>query len=242
MIDGPAAVIIPAAGAGRRMGGVRKQYLELNGEPVLLHTLRPFLRHPAVRWIVVALPAEDVEEPPGWLGQVDPRVRLVAGGAERADSVRRALAVVPEEAALVLVHDAARPLVTRALIDATLATADERTGAIAALRIPDTVKRADTDGVVVETLDRGELWRAQTPQVFPRRMLIDAYAALDQAADGEGTGERAGGASPTDEAAVVERIGARVRIVPGDAANLKVTEPSDVAVASALLAGRAGGP
>lgn len=102
-----AAVVVPAGGSGRRMGGVRKQFLELAGEPVLAHALRPFLAHPAVEWVVVALPESDLAEPPAWLTGLDPRVRLVAGGAERGDSVRHGLEAVPDEADVVLVHDAA---------------------------------------------------------------------------------------------------------------------------------------
>jgi 2-C-methyl-D-erythritol 4-phosphate cytidylyltransferase len=167
MIDGPCAVVIPAAGSGRRMGGVRKPWIELDGEPVLLRSLRPFLEHPRVRWVVVALRREDVEAPPSWLVDLDPRVQLVVGGDERSTSVMRALDQVPEEAAVVLVHDAARPLVTRALIDRTLAAIGDHTGAIAALPMSDTVKRV-VSGRVVETPDRAELYRAQTPQGFRR--------------------------------------------------------------------------
>ncbi|HUF13827.1 MAG TPA: 2-C-methyl-D-erythritol 4-phosphate cytidylyltransferase [Longimicrobiales bacterium] len=222
------AVVIPAAGSGRRMGSVRKQYLELAGEPVLLRTLRPFLAHPSVRWIVVALPEADVAEPPAWLRDLDARVTLIAGGDERAESVRRALDSVPEEADVVVVHDAARPLVTRTLIDRTLASVTKEQGAIAALPIGDTVKRVGKDGVIEGTPDRGRLWRAQTPQAFPRALLLEAY----RAAAAVGTIEA------TDDAAVVERNGGRVVVVDGDPENLKVTEPADVIIATALLGRR----
>jgi 2-C-methyl-D-erythritol 4-phosphate cytidylyltransferase len=227
----PVAVVIPAAGSGRRMGGVRKQFLELAGEPVLLRTLRPFLAHAAVRWIVVALPERDVAEPPAWLRDLDPRVTLVPGGDERADSVRRALERVPEEAAIVIVHDAARPLVTAGLIDRTLARVTEEQGAVAAIPIADTVKEVGEDGVIVATPDRGRLWRAQTPQAFPRGLLVEAYRAW-------GADDAAGARGATDDAAVVEASGGRVVVVDGDPENLKVTEPADVIVAAALLARR----
>jgi 2-C-methyl-D-erythritol 4-phosphate cytidylyltransferase len=109
------AVVIPAGGAGRRMGGVSKPLLELRGEPALAHCLRPFLERSDVHWIVVALPPELHDAPPGWLAG-DARVRTVAGGAERGDSVRLGLAQVPAEADVVLVHDAARPLVSSAVV------------------------------------------------------------------------------------------------------------------------------
>jgi len=217
-------VVIPAGGSGRRMGGLRKQYLELAGEPVLLRALRPFLEHPSVAAVVIALPADDAALPPEWLRDVDERVRLVAGGAERADSVRRALEQVPETIRRVLVHDAARPLVTRQVIDRTLAAVAEGQGAIAAVRIADTVKEVDAQGGIVATRDRSRLWRAQTPQAFPRDLLVAAYRAAAE----EGMGA-------TDDAALVERIGGRVVVVDGDVANLKVTTPADVAIAEALL-------
>lgn len=225
MRDGSVAVIVPAAGLGRRMGNVRKQYLELDGEPVLMRTLRAFLDHPRVRWIVVALPAADVDDPPEWLSGLDPRVTLVAGGAERTDSVRHALERVPAEADIVAVHDAARPLVTRAVIDRALDAVSETQGAVAAIPIVDTVKLVDAAGVIEHTPDRGRLWRAQTPQAFPRAMLAAAHEAA----------VRAGGVPATDDAALVERNGGRVVVVEGDAENLKVTESADVIVAETVL-------
>jgi len=226
MIEGPCAVVIPAAGSGRRMGGVPKPWIELDGEPVLLRSLRPFLEHPRVQWVVVALRKEDIETPPKWVSDLDRRVTLVIGGEERASSVMRALEHVPEEAAVVLVHDAARPLVTRELIDRTLAAVSEHQGAIAALPMADTVKRV-VAGKVVETPDRAELYRAQTPQAFPTRLLRDAYRAAALL-----------GRLGTDDASVVERFGGHVAVVEGDPDNIKVTEPGDVAVATTLLARR----
>src|SRR5690625_3864478 len=176
--DGRVAVIVAAGGAGRRMegtgGGVRKQYLELRGEPLILHSLRPFLTHPEVGAIVIALPPEDLEEPPAWLTELDPRIELVAGGEERGDSVRNALARVPEKAKIVLVHDAARPLVDRATIDRTIEAAGRGVGAIAAIPLTDTLKEVDDEGRITSTPDRSRYWRAQTPQAFPRDLLIDA--------------------------------------------------------------------
>ncbi|HEY8484844.1 MAG TPA: 2-C-methyl-D-erythritol 4-phosphate cytidylyltransferase [Longimicrobiales bacterium] len=224
------AVVVPAGGAGRRMGGVRKQYMELAGEPLLLHTLRPFLAHPAVEWVVVALPAEDVPRPPAWLVDLDPRVRWVAGGEERGDSVRLALEAVPEEADLVLVHDAARPLVTREVIDRAIAAASEGVGAVAAVPVTDTIKEVDAEGRIVATPERSRLWRAQTPQAFPRAMIVDAYRRA--AADGF---------RATDDSTLVEHYGGTVVVVEGAPENLKVTGPLDLVVAEALLRARRGG-
>jgi 2-C-methyl-D-erythritol 4-phosphate cytidylyltransferase len=218
-----AAAVVPAGGAGRRMGrdGVRKQYLELDGEPILLRALRPLVEHPSIEWVVVALPAEDADDPPFPLPD---GVRAVAGGAERGDSVRRGLAAVPEAADVVLIHDGARPLLTTDVVSRTLAAVSADAGAIAALPVADTLKRVDEDGAIAGTVDRRGLWRAQTPQAFPRRLIVEAY---ERAA-----AERI---EATDDAALVERFGGRVVVVVGDARNLKVTRPEDLPMAELLL-------
>ncbi len=223
-----AAVVIAAGGAGQRMGGVRKQYLELHGEPVLVHALRPFLAHPAIGWVVIALPAADLAEPPAWLTGLDPRIQLVAGGADRGDSVRRALEAVPEAAEVVLIHDAARPLVELEIIDRALAAALAGSGAVAAVPLTDTIKEVDVGRRIVATPDRRRYWRAQTPQAFPRRLLLDAYhRAL------------ADNFEATDDAALVEHYGGTVVVIEGAPENLKVTTPTDLIVADALLRARA---
>ncbi len=216
-----AAAVIPAGGAGLRMAGdVRKQYLALEGKAILLHALRPFLEHPSVEWVVVALPSEDLRDPP----VVFPGgVILVEGGEERGDSVRRGLEAVPAEADVVAIHDAARPLLTGAVLDRTLRVAADGVGAIAAVPVADTLKRVD-HGVVVETVDRRSLWRAQTPQAFPRAMIMDAYRRAE-----------ADGVRGTDDAALVERYGGRIEVVEGDVRNLKVTRPADLELARRLL-------
>jgi len=224
-----AAVIVPAAGSGRRLGGVRKAYLELAGEPLLVWALRPFLAHPAIEWAVVALPAEDAAEPPSWLVLLDPRVRVVAGGAERTDSVRAALAAVPPECDVVLVHDAARPLVTGDVVERVLAAVSAGTSAIAAVPVEDTVKEVEPDGGIARTLERGRLWRAQTPQAFPRALLAEAHRSA-----------LADGVVATDDAALVERLGARVIAVQGSPENFKVTGPLDLPLAEAILRRRDG--
>ncbi len=223
------AVVIAAGGAGRRMGGaigVRKQYLELAGEPVLARALKPFLWHPWVEWAVVALPPDDAAAPPAWL-TADGRVSVVAGGAERTDSVRAALEAVPEEADVVLVHDAARPLVKRKLIDRVLAAVVGGAGAIPVVPVDDTIKEIDAEGRVVATLDRARLRRVQTPQAFPRALLLEAHRRA--LADGVGA---------TDDAALVERIGGTVVAVEGLPENLKITGPRDLLVAEAMLRSR----
>lgn len=227
MTPGEAArvsVAIPAAGSGSRMGGVRKQYLELAGQPVLLRALRPFLARPDVVGVAVALPEDDCGEPPDWLSGLDPRVRLVPGGETRRDSVWAALQALPEVAGVVVVHDGARPLVDPEVIEACVGAARTGVGAVAGNLAVDTLKRVDEDGQVIDTPDRSELWHAQTPQAFPRALLLDAYArALEE------------GWPATDDAAVVERAGGTVVMVPSPASNLKVTRMEDLALAELLL-------
>lgn len=208
------------------MGGVRKPFLELAGEPVLVHALRPFLREPRVVAVVVALGAEDAADPPAWLTGLDDRVAVVSGGASRGDSVRLAIAALPDDVDVIAVHDAARPLVTDDVVSACIDKAASGTGAVAGAPAIDTMKRVDGDGVIVATPDRADLWHAHTPQVFPADLLRAAYTATDGVA--------------TDDAALVEDAGGRVCMIDDGGWNLKVTRPGDVAVAEAIVRERAG--
>ncbi|MFW6201561.1 MAG: 2-C-methyl-D-erythritol 4-phosphate cytidylyltransferase, partial [Gemmatimonadota bacterium] len=222
-----AAVVVPAGGAGRRMGGERKPYLELGGEPVLVHALRPFLERPEIGLAVVALPSADADAPPAWLTGLDARIEVVAGGRERSDSVRNALEVVPEAADVVLIHDAARPLVSAAVVDRVLRRAceglAEGVGVIAAIPAADTIKEVDAAGRILRTPERSSLRRAQTPQAFPRGVIVEAHRRA-----------REDGIGATDDAALVERCGGTVVVVDGEPENLKVTTPADLAMAEAL--------
>lgn len=216
------AAVLPAGGVGLRMGaGVRKQYIELAGQPMVLHALRVFLEHPAVHWVIVTLPAEDMDPRPPFLPE---EVIMVAGGETRGDSVRAGLEAVPRAADTVLIHDAARPLVTRAVVDRVLAATTAASGAVAAVPVTDTLKRVNGAGAVLDTVDRTGLWRAQTPQGFPRPVIVGAYRrAADESV------------IATDDAALVERYGGRVVVVEGDVRNIKVTRPRDLDLAETLL-------
>lgn len=215
-----AAAIIVAGGSGRRVGGaVRKQYLEIAGIPVLLRAVLPFLHHPRIHHVVIVLPPDDAANPPAWLAPLG--VRIAAGGAERGDSVWSGLAALPDEVDFVLVHDGARPFVTRDVIDRVLAVAPF--ASVAAVPVTDTIKQVDGDGIITGTPDRARLWQAQTPQGFPREGLTGAY----ERARGEGV-------AATDDAALYERYAGPVRVVAGSYRNLKVTRPGDLAVAEAL--------
>lgn len=222
-------VAVPAAGSGHRMGGERKPFLDLLGEPVLLHALRPFLADRRVVRIAVALAPDDAAGPPAWLRELVPRVVTVAGGATRSRSVRAAVDALPDALDAIAVHDAARPLVTDAVVLRCIDVALRGEGAVAGYPAVDTLKRVDESGVVVDTPDRASLWHAQTPQVFPAHVLRAAYA--DVSAEG------------TDDAQLVERagLGLVVRMVDAGPSNLKVTRPIDVVLAEAILRGRARG-
>ena len=214
-------VIIPAGGTGRRMGGeIPKQYLSLAGLPILVHTLRAFQHSPLVDEIFLVVPAGDVTEVRQDLVERYnfSRVSLViAGGRERQDSVRNALAHVRDEHEIILVHDGVRPFVTGELIEGAVAAAKGFGAAIVGIPVRDTVKAVDATGRVVQTVQREGLWLTQTPQAFRREVILAAY---ERAAADEFYG--------TDDASLVERTGIPVRMIPGDADNIKVTTPEDL--------------
>jgi 2-C-methyl-D-erythritol 4-phosphate cytidylyltransferase len=217
-------VAVPAAGAGVRMGGGTKVFLEVGGEPLLARSLRPFLRIPEVEAVAVALPPAEVASPPAWLRDLDTRIRLVEGGESRLHSVRNALEALPGGVEVVLVHDAARPLVTGGIIRRCIGGVRDGTGAVAGWPVVDTLKSVDDGGYVTGTPDRSGLWRAQTPQAFLREALLAAYRrAVEE------------GWEATDDAAVFARDGGRVRMVEGSPWNLKVTHPQDLEAAKRLL-------
>jgi len=219
-------VIVVAAGQGRRFGSdVPKQYLELGGAPVLLHALRPFTSHPEVACVVVVLPVADAASPPRWLAPLlGETLRAVPGGAERRDSVAAGLAALPGACTIVLVHDGARPFPPREVIDAGIGCARHGHVAVPAIPVADTLKRADDFGRILGTVPREGLWRAQTPQAFPRALLVRAHAA-----------GRARGIPATDDAMLVELLGERVDLLPGTGRNLKITTADDLALAEWLL-------
>jgi 2-C-methyl-D-erythritol 4-phosphate cytidylyltransferase/2-C-methyl-D-erythritol 2,4-cyclodiphosphate synthase len=217
------SAIIAAGGRGSRVGADQpKQLLEICGVPILQRSVEAFLHHPLVNEVVVALPLDILSAPPPYLASVGKPVTLVEGGARRQDSVALALARVSETADIVVVHDAARPMVSADLIDRTVAAAVEHGAALAALGATDTVKRGTADGVVVETVPRDSIYLAQTPQAFQAALLRDALAS---------------GMDATDEATLVERAGIPVRLVAGDPRNVKITTAADVALAERLIGG-----
>jgi 2-C-methyl-D-erythritol 4-phosphate cytidylyltransferase len=211
------AVLVPAGGLGARLGRrTPKQFLALGREPILAATLRHFRYHPRVGAIVVAVPAAHVERARRLLGRGGARLTVVLGGVTRQESVWLALQAAPASAALLVVHDAVRPFLTRPLIDALIAAAERDGAAICGLPIAETVKRVH-EGLVAATLDRDGLWSVQTPQAFRAAILREAH---DKA--------RRDGFVGTDEAMLVERLGHPVRMVPGLAENVKITTADDL--------------
>lgn len=220
--------IVPAAGQGRRMGGDRpKQYLELEGKPVLAHTLCRLHQAVPEAALCLCLDAEDRWFDPAWVPFAD--WYRVPGGVERVDSVANALAALAEEAAdedLVMVHDVARPCVTVEDLRRLVAVLGESPdGALLAVPVADTMKRDDDHGRVSATEPRDGLWHAQTPQGFRYRLLCDALEAA-----------RAQGRTVTDEASAVEALGRSPRLVRARRDNLKITHPEDLALAAHVLA------
>ena len=215
------SAIIAAGGRGQRFGGVSlKQLLLLGGEPILKRSVDAYRSCDLVTDLVVALPADLVRVPPPYLLDGSKPMLLVAGGARRRDSVANAFAHVPVRAEVIVIHDAARPLVSDAVIRRTVEAAAESGAAIAAVRAHDTVKRAGADGAITATLPRDEIFLAQTPQAFRVDVLKSALAQSGDA---------------TDEAVLAEQAGHIVRVVEGDPRNLKITTPEDLSTAERLL-------
>jgi 2-C-methyl-D-erythritol 4-phosphate cytidylyltransferase len=219
-------VVIVAGGSSTRTGARElKQFRWVAGKPVLLHSLQTFMARPDVACVVAVLPRNYVADPPPWIFQCDvDRLMIAPGGATRSESVWNGLEDLPDAAGVVLVHDAARPLVDNATIDRVIAEARAGRSAIAALPVVDTLKEVDGEGRIVRTVERDRLWRAQTPQGFPRETIVTAYRRA-----------RAEKLSATDDAALCERLGIPVVVVRGSERALKITDDEDFARAEALF-------
>lgn len=216
---------MPAAGSGRRMGaGYNKLFLMLGEKPIFIHTLAVFEEDPACAGIILAVKREEQEEIQSMLEQYDiKKVKaMVDGGIERQYSVHACLKAHREEG-IVLVHDAARPFIRRAVIQELVDTATEYGAAIAAVQAKDTMKLAPS-GIVEKTVDRDMLWIVQTPQAFQYRVLKDASDKAE-----------ADGFLGTDESMLVERLGFPVRIVTSTYDNVKMTTQEDLAIGEILL-------
>lgn len=222
------AVIIPAAGSGSRMGArVPKPFLKLRGVAILEHTIRAFAKVDEVEQIIVSTSAE-------WMSEVESvlenfkydvqELNVVEGGKERQDSIYNAFSKVSEEVNLIAVHDAVRPFICKELIKECCELAIKYGGGIVAVPAKDTIKKVNADSVISDTPDRDGLWQAQTPQIFQKTLLMEAY---ESAIREKFTG--------TDDSSLVERIGGVVKVLEGDRRNLKITYPIDLKVAELIL-------
>ncbi|HEU4684041.1 MAG TPA: 2-C-methyl-D-erythritol 4-phosphate cytidylyltransferase [Nitrospira sp.] len=226
--------LVPAAGRGLRMGGaVPKQYLAIGGVPLVVHCLRVLEAAPSIDAIILAVPEADLAYCRSDV--VDAHrfskvVQIVAGGAERQDSVRHALAAVDQPVDLVVVHDAVRPFVTVQMVEDVVKAARAAGAAIVALPMRDTVKQVGANRVIDRTIDRTTLWLAQTPQAFRRDWLVEAH---DKA--------RREGITATDDAFLLEWLGRPVSVVEGSGENIKVTRPEDMMIGEAIWTVRQSG-
>jgi len=219
--------LIVAAGKSVRMGPkVDKAFLSLGTKPVLAYSLMAFESCESIDGVILVVRKDRVDAARGMAQMFgcSKIKRVVAGGATRQVSVQNGLSAMPEEVAIVAVHDGARPCVTPDLIAETIKVAKRNGSGVAAVKITDTVKHVDKGYTVSKTVDRKRLWTVQTPQTFKLDLLNDAFAAV-----------RKKGTSVTDEASAVELTGHAVRLVPGPFSNVKITSPDDLLVAAALL-------
>ena len=220
--------VIVSAGIGQRfMDGKKKQFLPLAGKPVLAHTLDPFERCPLVNAVVLVVGQEDMDF---CLKEIVEKYqykkisRIVPGGKTRQESVKNGVGAVPEDVEMVVIHDGVRPFVTREMIEESVRSAIRFQAVVVATPVKDTIKTVDAEGSIRETLDRNSLWQVQTPQTFRTRIIRDA---LRKAAEDGFLG--------TDDASLVERMGINVHVVQGSYANIKITTPEDLLLATFLL-------
>jgi len=220
--------IIPAAGSGSRLGGkVKKQFLPLKGKPIIVHTLQRFEHCSDVDEIIVAVPESDIVEIEALLTRyrIHKVSKAIVGGQKRQDSVRNALQrITPRDSDIILVHDAVRPFVDSKKISQVVKAAKEFKAAVLAVQPKDTIRRSAGGGYFDQTLDRTALWLVQTPQAFKAHLLLKAYEKAYE--------DRF---YSTDEAALVERMGIKARIVEGSYDNIKITTPEDLELGVLIL-------
>ena len=217
--------IIPAAGRGKRIGAsVPKQFLEIQGRPLLHHTLMVFASCKLIDYVVLVMPRADVDEMgEDWLNKYEIVRKVVVGGEQRQDSVYNGFNSLEKGTDIVVVHDGVRPFTTPQMIIATVEAAQQHGAAITAIPVSDTVKQA-ADGFVKQTVSRDGLWRVQTPQAFQCGLLQQAFKKAKKDSY-----------YGTDEGSLVEYLGERVKIVPGSELNIKITRKEDLVLGESLL-------
>ena len=221
------SVIIPAAGQGKRFGaGKNKAFVLLAGKSILERTVEAFSDIPDIGERIIVVAPDEVAEITEQAKSFpkSETIKVVAGGAERQYSIENALSSVDSGAEIVLVHDGARPLISRDVIHKLIMEVRESSAAIVAVPVKDTIKKVDANGFVVDTPRRSELWAIQTPQGFSRDLIINAYKRA-----------REDNFLGTDDASLVERMGVSVKIVQGEYENIKITTPEDLPIANLFL-------
>jgi 2-C-methyl-D-erythritol 4-phosphate cytidylyltransferase/2-C-methyl-D-erythritol 2,4-cyclodiphosphate synthase len=221
------AAIIPAAGSGTRMGlDIPKQFHLLSGAPILVHTVRRFIETDCIKLVVIVVPASSVESTKELFKGRDfshGDLQVIAGGRRRQDSVKAGLDFLPADVDIVLVHDGARPLVSTDIIKQCADAAVEHGAAIVAVPVKDTIKKGNAARQIIQTVDRKDLWQAQTPQAARLDLLLDAYMA-------------AKGRDVTDEASLLELANIPVHLIEGSETNIKITRPDDLTIAEKIMA------
>lgn len=217
--------IIPAAGRGKRIGAsIPKQFLEIQGRPLLHHTLTVFASCKLIDYVVLVMPRADVNEVgKDWMNKYKIVQEVVVGGEQRQDSVYNGFNSLEKGTDIVVVHDGVRPFTTPQMITATVEAAQQHGAAITAIPVSDTVKQA-ADGFVKQTVSRDGLWRVQTPQAFQHGLLQQAFKKAQKDSY-----------YGTDEGSLVEYLGERVKIVPGSELNIKITRKEDLVLGESLL-------
>ena len=223
--------VVPAAGRGARMGGATpKQFLALGGIPLLVHSLRTLDSVDTITEIIVVIPEADrdyCQKEVVAQFNIQKVTQIVPGGPRRQDSVRNGVLAIRKPPDVVVVHDGVRPFVSREIVEQAVQTADEKGAALVAIPMKDTVKRVSEKGVVETTLNREELWLAQTPQVFRYSWLLEAHQMAKER-----------NIDATDDAGLIEQLGYPVTIVEGSSHNIKITRPEDLALGESILSCR----
>ena len=218
--------VVPAGGTGTRMGGtVPKQFLELNGKPILYYTLKTLQDCGIISELILVVPEKEYDNAcTDWLGKPEIVTKVVVGGEKRQDSVYNGFCKLSQQTEIVLVHDGVRPVLSHQMIQESVDAAREYGAAITAIPVNDTIKKVDDSGLVSQTVDREGLWRVQTPQVFRYELLQEAFKKANS--------EKFYG---TDEGTLIEHLGKPVKVVEGSEQNIKITRPEDLRLSEIFI-------
>lgn len=217
--------IIPTAGTGVRLkSSIPKPFVRLKDKPIFIYTLEAIEQCALIDSIIVVAQPECVEDVKDFIEEYHLRKvsAVVAGGKERTDSVFNGLAMLEDDTKIVVIHDGARPFITQEVLECSIATCQQERAVIVGVPVKPTIKRVNSDYIVEETLPRDQLWEIQTPQVFEREVIVEAYKSKNTF-------------TVTDDASLVEHMGIHVKIINGDYRNIKITTPEDLVIAKAFL-------